>query len=278
MRKFCAILSTLIFVVPLYGQKVETRDPSQKQIIQVRTALNHLTVIQLEQPVLSVAAGSDGFRVEWRGNKVFIEPTEADVSTNLFIWTKSGRENYELEPAGPVAAMDFAIDTAASDPAPAPKPLPRASIDPAKAVMEGMLGGTPVRQENWKARKRRVQVMVRDLFEHNGELFVRYSIENGTKEPYVPGTPHILLLTRVPGALALRAYTQLSDSEVQRLTTGPPGAPLEVTAHAAQADTVLPGHDVVGVVGLKLPVSGPAVVWLEFRDDQGRTVSAVVAI
>lgn len=277
MRKLCAILSTLVFAVPLYGQKVETRDPNPNQIIQVRTALNHLTVIQLAQPVLSVAAGSDAFKVEWRANKVFIEPTEAGVSTNLFIWTKSGRENYELEPAGSVAAMDFAIDAATNDPEPAPKPEPRASIDPTKALMDGMLGGTPVRQESWKARKHRVQVMVRDLFEQNGELFIRYSIDNSTKEPYVPGTPHVVLLTEVSGALALRAYTQLSDREAPRLTTGS-GTPVHVMTYAAHADTILPGHEAVGVVGLKLPVSRPAVVRLEFRDDQGRRVSAVVVL
>jgi len=31
------------------------------------------------------------FKVRWRENKVFIQPTEQNVATNLFVWTASGR-------------------------------------------------------------------------------------------------------------------------------------------------------------------------------------------
>lgn len=278
MNKFLAIFSALILAFPIYGQKIETRDPGQNQVVQVTTALNHLTVIQLAEPVLSVAAGSDAFKIEWRSNKVFIEPTEAGVSTNLFIWTKSGRENYELEPAGSLSAMDFAIDTRAADPAPGPKPKPKVSLDSTKAVLEGMLGGTPVRQDNWKTRKHRVQVMVRDLLQENGELFIRYSIDNCTERPYSPGTPRVRWLNgALPrAALVERAYTQLGATEAGDLTQLE--TVLAVTAHAAQADLILPGHETVGVVGVKYPGSTPMLLRLEFRDEHGRTVSAVVVV
>jgi hypothetical protein len=271
-----AALATSMLALPAYGQKIQARDPGQNQIVQVKTALNHLTVIQLGEPVLSVAAGSEAFKVEWRGNKVFIEPTEAGVSTDLFIWTTSGRENYELEPAGPVSTMDFAIDTRAADPLPAPKP--KALVDPMKAALEGTLGGTPVRQENWRTRKHRVQVMVRDLFEENGELLIRYSIDNRTKKPYKPGTPWVAVLNgaRARAALVVRAYTQLSAAEAGDLTQA--RTPLAVTAHATQANTVLPGREAVGVVAVKYADSKPAIVRLEFRDQHGRTVSALVVI
>jgi hypothetical protein len=278
MKKLFIIVSTLILALPIYSQQIEMRDPSQNQVVQVKTALNHLTVIQLAEPVLSVAAGSEAFKVEWRGNKVFIEPTETGVSTDLFIWTKSGRENYELEPAGPVSTMDFAIDARAADPLPAPKAKPKALVDPVKAALEGMLGGTPVRQENWKTRKHRVQVMVGDLFEENRELFIRYSIDNRTKKTYTPGTPRVALLNGAPAPapLVTRAYTQLSAAEAGDLAQVQ--TPLAVTAHAAQAKTVLPGHETVGVVAVKYDGLRPAMVRLEFRNQHGRTVSAVVVI
>jgi hypothetical protein len=221
MKSFFLFLSALIFTVPTYGQKVERHNSAQNQIVPVKTALNHLTVM-LAKPVLSVASGSDAFRVEWRGERVFIEPTEAGVSTNLFIWTKSGRENYELEPAGSVASMDFAIDTQAFDPPPARKLAahPKRASDPAEVPIEPMLGGTPVIQENWKAKKDRVQVMVRDLFEQNGDLFIRYSIDNRTTKMYVPGTPNVIEMTRwlSRATLTPRPYTQLSLAR-RRLTT-----------------------------------------------------------
>ena len=80
--------------------------------MHLKTALNHLTVIEVAEPVVQVAAGSPSFKVEWRENKVFVQPTEADAATNLFIWTANQRLNYELEPAGAVTDMDFAVDQA----------------------------------------------------------------------------------------------------------------------------------------------------------------------
>src|SRR5215469_3968174 len=92
------------------SQKIETESTDRKQIIHLKTALDHLTVIELGEPVLQVASGSPSFRVEWRENKVFVQPTEPKTRTNLFIWTATQRLNYELEPAGSVGDMDFAVD------------------------------------------------------------------------------------------------------------------------------------------------------------------------
>jgi hypothetical protein len=283
MKKVFVILLTLLSAIPLSGQTIVNRDPSRAQIIQVKTALSHLTVIQLGEPVLSVAAGSDAFKIEWRGNKVFIEPTEAGVSTNLFIWTKSGRQNYELEPAGPVASMDFAIDgpvTKAVDPPPgAPAVKTTTPLDPMKGTEQWMLGGTPVRQDHWKAEKHHVQVMVRDLFRENGELYIRYSVENGTRKPYSPGTPEVFEVTTDASAnvLLAHAYTQLHTTSVEELNVESE-TPLLVTGHDARAVSVLPGNEMVGVVGVKFRSSASAVVRLAFRDDEGRAVSAVVVI
>jgi len=79
--------------VTAWAQKIETPSPDPNQIIHVKTAMNHLTVIELGQPVTAVAAGSPAFKIEWRENKVFVQPTEAKLATNLFIWTTSGRMN-----------------------------------------------------------------------------------------------------------------------------------------------------------------------------------------
>ena len=99
-------------VVPVVAQKIDTETSDRTRIVHLKTALNHLTVIEVSEPVMQVAAGSPAFKVEWRENKVFVQPTEADASTNLFIWTATQRLNYELEPAGSVANMDFAVDQA----------------------------------------------------------------------------------------------------------------------------------------------------------------------
>src|SRR6266576_7239268 len=108
MRRLLIILIIIgTAVTQLLAQKIGREPNDPRQIIHLKTALNHLTVIELREPVLQVAAGSQSFKVEWRENKVFVQPTEPEASTNLFVWTSSQRLNYELEPAGSVAMMDF---------------------------------------------------------------------------------------------------------------------------------------------------------------------------
>ncbi len=185
----------MMAAVPGLAQRIEIQAPGSRAIIRVETALNHLTVIELTEPVLSVASGSEAFRVEWRENKVFIEPTEANVSTDLFIWTKSGRLNYEIDPAGEVARMDFAIDQP-QPPRPASKP-PAAKADPSSREREmeaALLGAKPVEMSAYKAAQNRVQLLVKDLFERDGRLFIRYAVENQTIYPFEIATPQVFLL------------------------------------------------------------------------------------
>ena len=139
MQRFTSGLIVLILAVPLWAQKIETATPNRDRVVPIHTALDHLTVIEVGEPVVTVAAGSAAFKVEWRDNKVFIEPTEPGVSTNLFIWTASSRLNYELESAGEVGKMDFAIDY----PKPTPPP-PAAKVANSSGSHVG--GGDPVDQ------------------------------------------------------------------------------------------------------------------------------------
>src|SRR5438552_3922297 len=93
---FLVLIATLT-VCPSQAQIVQKSNTNTEngQIIQVRTALNHLTLIEMDEPVTEVAAGSPAFRIERRGNKVFIQPLQEGAATNLFIWTTSyERFNY----------------------------------------------------------------------------------------------------------------------------------------------------------------------------------------
>src|SRR5580698_8916885 len=105
-------LTLTLAVPPTPAQKIDTETASREHVVRVQTAMNHLTVIEVGEPVTTVAVGSpQSFKVERRENKVFIQPLQENVATNLFIWTASTRLNYELVPAvSDAAQMDFAID------------------------------------------------------------------------------------------------------------------------------------------------------------------------
>ena len=59
-------------VTPAITQKIGTETSDRTRIVHLKTALNHLTVIEVGEPVVEVAAGSPLFKVEWRENKVFV--------------------------------------------------------------------------------------------------------------------------------------------------------------------------------------------------------------
>ena len=58
MRRFTSGLIVLILAVPLWAQKIETATPNRDRVVPIHTALDHLTVIEVGEPVVTVAAGS----------------------------------------------------------------------------------------------------------------------------------------------------------------------------------------------------------------------------
>ena len=288
MQRFTSGLIVLILAVPLWAQKIDTATPSRDRVVPIHTALDHLTVIEVGEPVVTVAAGSAAFKVEWRDNKVFIEPTEPGVSTNLFIWTASSRLNYELESAGEVGKMDFAIDYPKPTPAPPAAKVTNSSGshvgggDPAAKSSEigPMLGGRPVHSELVRPSGHGVDVFLKDLFEQNGTLFIRYQIRNNSNNVYVPGLPRVFALSGVHSSQSLvgRANSQLSGAEAQRLKAAGQ-APLPVVDGKLRSAQLAPGEETVGVVEVKLPPPSPkaSVLRIDFSQD-GRGPVAVMLV
>src|SRR6266542_5693985 len=171
-------LVSLAAVLAAFGQKIETQKPDRTRITRVETALNHLTVIEVGDPVEQVATGSATYKVEWRGNKVFVQPLEPDAETNLFIWTRSGtRLSYELAAAGAVEKMHFAIDQEPVVTATAPLgPVPRAAAENPAIPSEMLYKSVPVQFAGAPGGKPNVAVEVRDLYEKDGKVYLRYAI------------------------------------------------------------------------------------------------------
>src|ERR1035441_518529 len=66
MRRVVLMFAVLAAVfVPAVAQKIETETSDRTRIVHLKTALNHLTVIEVGEPVVQVAAGSPAFKVEW---------------------------------------------------------------------------------------------------------------------------------------------------------------------------------------------------------------------
>jgi len=256
-------------VIPVVAQKIYTETSDRTRIVHLKTALNHLTVIEVSEPVMQVAAGSPAFKVEWRENKVFVQPTEADASTNLFIWTATQRMNYELEPAGSIANMDFAVDQAPAHNLAALKPASAAPPPPALSITELLLAGRPVRLQPSKHRTNKpVEVWISDLYEKDGRVLIRYAVRNHSTLPYSVNTPEVYQLdgVRSPQSLYGLANSQLGDEQAAKLKIKQQ-TPVRVLGGQVQALRIEPGQEGVGVVTLELASSTqPTVLRFEFRN------------
>jgi hypothetical protein len=280
MKRFLIILIITIITalmaasVPLLAQKIERETGDRTQIIHLKTALNHLSVIELREPVIQVATGSQSFKVEWRENKVFVQPTESDASTNLFIWTASERLNYELEPAGDVAAMDFAVDQMPLAP---PKPA-SVTPPPQPSPTEILLAGKPVRLESSRPTRKPVEVTIRDLYEGDGRVLVRYAVRNRGKHVYDVSTPQVYELTGVHYSQSLYTLVdaQLGDQEAARVTAKRQTAVPVLEGHI-QTEHLAPGAESLGVVAVHLPSSTePTILRFQFANDGKEQIGALL--
>ncbi len=279
MKKFWVFFVAIAAIsYPARAQKVEVEKPERGKIIHVQTALDHLTVLEMSEPVSTVAVGSASFKVEWRENKVFIEPTEQGVATNLFVWTQSGRFNYELDPAGAVPEMVFAIDQPAADPPKVIASVNRANdpVDPSPADV--LIAAKPVRLLGVSPEKNHIAVYVKDLLEHDGQILIRYCIRNETKQAYVPGTPQIVALKapRYRESLYTLKGVQLGTSRLKSRGE----VPIRVAASEIRSSRIEPGQETTGIVAIKLAAmpAEPAVIRLVFLAGPKGPVGATLVL
>lgn len=266
-RTWLSFAAVALVSCPAWGQKVELQKPDRGQIVHVQTALNHLTVLELAESVSTVAVGSPAFKVEWRENKVFIQPTEPDVATNLFVWTASGRFNYELDPAGAVVQMDFAIDQPVADPPVANVPVNRVVKPADSSPVEVLMEAKPIRLVGSIPERNRVAIYLTDLLERDGQVLIRYTMRNQTQKVYVPGAPQVVALDtpRYGESLYALSNSQLAPGAAARLKSSGE-MPIEVARRDSRSSRIEPGQEMTGIVAIKLPASltKPAVIRLVF--------------
>ena len=279
---FVPLFVLVLLTPPCRAQKIETHKADRNRITRLETALNHLSIIEVADAVEQVAAGSPAFKIEWRGNKVFVQPLEADAATNLFIWTRAGdRLSYELVAAGPVDRMHFAIDhespprptVAATPPAPAQSP----TVPDAGTILKESI---PVATVGHTAPRKRLSVLLRDVFEQDGRVYVRYAVQNRGTHPYKPGSPLVVHLVspRSPQSLYSVPRTQLADSAAEKLTAR--GLQRVSPIHELSPVTAIaPGSQTTGLIGFERPgSSGPTVIRFEFRPDGQQSVAATLVL
>lgn len=288
------LVGTLVLALarpPISAQKIDSETPSRERVVRVQTAMNHLTVIEVTEPVTTVAVGSpQAFKVERRENKVFIQPLQENVATNLFIWTATTRLNYELVPAvADAGQMDFAIDYPQPHPqaketdtkAPAPESAPKVGVIPD----EMLLKATPVRLVG--GERINPSVLIRDVYRKQDQIFVRYSIENRSDRPLRTGTPTVVSLNGLRFDRSLWAFqnSQLGPELAARLKTQGTAVPIRITRCEPGTVEIAPGEAQVGLMTLELLAvtsdakkTQPTVLQFRFPVDRAASLTATLVL
>lgn len=253
---YCAVIAV--------SQDTETTTKTNNAI-RVTTALNHLTVLEFREPVTLVAAGGADFQIERQENKVFVKPLKSGVSTNLFVWTASRRFNYELEPAGEVKDMNFAIDNATA----AAKPTvdPQVQLDQLADMMltRAFLGAEAIDSTRISVPNNHIGVRIEQVFRTKNSVYIHYWIENHSKDSYRVTAPAAYQLSLSDSAISLPGLRgrQLDEQTVRKLRN--PGESALPVGHAeANPEVVSPGESANGVVAIRRDLSSPTVLQLVF--------------
>ena len=258
---------------------------NQSQVRHVETSLNHLTVLEFNEPVTTIAlADTDSFQVERHDDKIFVKPLREGVATNLFVWTASRELSYELDPAGQLASMDVLIraepavhphsGSANAEAAVANAEPQRA---PSEVLAEAMLAAESIVDDNHKESSDRISVVLNLVYRAKDQLYVRYTVTNGTRSPWRLTTPDIdtLLASQQPVSIVSLRDHQLSP-EVFASFKAKLG-PNAVVNRADVANKDLPpGQKTSGVLGIRYG-SGSAPQLFQFNFGNDAKGSLVVA-
>lgn len=254
------------------------------QIPHIQTALNHLTVIELGEPVLKVEiADRVAFEVERYDDQVSLTPLKSDVATNLFIWTSTRQLSYEIDPAGDLAKMNVIIRSTPPQPhaSAGHTTKPESSEEQmqkaaAFALAQGLMGSKDIAQEPRRSSTDGVFVALEQVYRAGDQVYIRYSITNLSKVPFRLTTPDVSQAepTQEPISMVSLRDHQLSAQTFASFKVKPGSAVPVATAESQEKD-LAPGRRTTGVISIRGAQSGsPQIYQLHFGNDQNHPVTA----
>lgn len=240
------------------AQKIETRTIDPKSVVRVETAKDHLSVIEVAEPVVMVAVGNqNAFSIERRENKVFVKPIEDDAKTNLFIWTSAGRFAYELVPALGVEDMHFAIDQAPIPQVAKVEPEKDLPPKPAPIPSEMLTKAKPILLEGSHETQGRVEIALRDLYRDGDRLYIRYAVFNHSAKEYQSARPSV---ARLMGVHSRQSLVPFPDRQVG-----------ERLARTIKAD----GQAVLKVADAQIEAGGQGYGWVAIEEPAHPEISVL---
>jgi hypothetical protein len=254
------------------------------QIQHIETALNHLTVIDLAEPIITVAvADPDSIQIERHDDKVFLKPLKDGVSTNLFIWTASRQIAYEIDPAGDLSKMNVIVRNApepvqhkADHEAEMPEPSGQQIQKIALLILtQALMGTESIVREKSKIAVSGVNVTLEQVFRSKDALYIRYTIANQSTVPFRVTTPDISEVKSTKHPISMES---LRDHQLSPRTFGKfkadPGVNVPVVNAEFGSTDIAPGSKSTGVVTIRASQgSQPQLYQLHFGNSQSGPIA-----
>jgi hypothetical protein len=292
------ILLSVAMILGLIGSSVadshiSTEEIQPGKVERVATSLNHVSIIQLPEPVVSISIGSNLVRVEYHDNRVLIEPTKPNVSTNLFVWTATSHSVYEIMPAGDPGKMSYMLDQVFPVPPPPPDPSPEEIEQQTDTMYTGALASYRLIQSDKLSHgvhfwdrfsgedhkcKDCVQMRVTRVAEDSDSYYIYVVAVNTAKHPYRlrDATVTALRPTFSENIPARYMNQQISVDALREIGRY---APQALRIHGSTLDAprdLKPGERAEWVVGFAKPKRTPAIYQLSLPDDEQHPVTATV--
>ena len=274
--KRALVVLLVLYAVSAFAGETKTIEPAHGEVVQVATALDHLTVLEFGEPVTMAAAGSSAFQIERHDDKVFIKPLKAGASTDLFVWTASRRFAYELEPPGEVSNMNFAIDSRLPT---KNSPQPGTHLEDVADMMltRALLGAERVDSSSIGNEKGRVTVRIEHVFQSRSTLYIHYSVTNLSHQPYRVTDP---VLTEAVAPQATISLLSIPRTQLDKHLLHKVGElrerPISPVRSEFSKEDVQPGEEVQGVVAIREQVATPTIFELTFSPEGRHKVQAVM--
>jgi hypothetical protein len=250
-------------------------------VVRVGTSLNHVSVIELPEPVDNAVVGSEMVHMEYRGNTVLVEPLKPGISTDLFVWTAHSRTTYEILPAGTDSTMSYAISQVyPAPPPPPPGPTPAEAERSRDSVFDPFLLTTrQIATPHLRTDKPGVHVKLLQVAEDSHSYYVRLMVVNQTGHLYRVQNPHVHHIEPTFGAkMALRSINmQLTERNFARVLLYD-SSPLRTHGSTLVPKDLRAGESVEFVLAVERPAHEPAMYSFDFRSDDSDSSIRAVAV
>jgi hypothetical protein len=251
---------------------------AQTKVEVIATALHHVSVVQVPEPVENVALGSAQVHVEWHGNNILIEPQRTGVDTNMVVFTHRTTYLYEIAAASEPGAMSWLVKE--NSPAPPPPPLvpspSEVQTEHDRLFASLILASRNVDTSGIHPKKHSVVVRVVQVSEDAHNYYVRLSATNNTSHTYRLQNAAVMKIDPAFGGdIAYQNVNHQIGADVFKEFRKYQQTPVVTHGSTLDITDMPPDTTMDWVEALSKPGVTPAIFRWTFAADQGAEIDAV---